>query len=72
MNIIVDKITSDTLEIIRAKAYSEETSVSNIAERSGISRAWLSKVKKTDGDFTVAVCNDLLKTCGYRLEIVRK
>lgn len=68
----MDKITEKTLEIIRGHAYDDSKTITDILKSCDISRAWLTKVIKTDGSFTVKTCQKLLNECGYDLKIVRR
>ena len=68
----MDKITTKTLEIVRGYAYNKNRTITDILEACDLSRAWLTKVRKTDGSFTVKTCMKLLEECGYTLEIKRK
>lgn len=68
----MDKVTKQTLEIVRGYAYNKNRSITDILRACGLSRSWLTKVRKTDGSFTVKTCMKLLNECGYTLEIKQK
>jgi transcriptional regulator with XRE-family HTH domain len=65
-------ITNEILSIVRTKAHEKGLSLSEYGRRSGVSKAWLSKLKHTDANFSVETATNLLRAAGYDLKVVKR
>jgi len=64
-------ITNEILNIIRTYAYREDMTISEFGRRAGVSKAWLSKLKNTDANLSLATAERLLKAAGYKLTVLK-
>jgi transcriptional regulator with XRE-family HTH domain len=62
-------VTKEILEIVRNYAHQHDISLSEFGRRTGISKAWLSKLKNHDANLSLETATYILKACGYKLEI---
>lgn len=65
-------ITTEILNMVRTHAYKEDISISEFGRKTGISKAWLSKLKNTDANLSVGTAEKLLAAMGYKLNITKK
>lgn len=59
--------TKDIIAIIRSYAYKNGLSMSDFAQKAGVSKAWISKMKNEDREISLHIAEQLLEASGYKL-----
>lgn len=65
-------LTRQVLQKIREYMAAEKISMSEFARQTGVSKAWLSKLKHTDANLSLNTAQDLLHYMGYTLRLTRE
>ena len=67
-----EDLTRQVLKLIREYINAEKISMSEFARQTGISKAWLSKLKNSDANLSLDTAQDLLHYMGYTLKLTRE
>ena len=62
-------ITKDVLGLVRKFIKEHKISLSEFARRSGVSKAWLSKLYNSDSNLSMATATKILDFLGYKFEV---
>ena len=62
-------ITKDVLGLVRKFIKENKISLSEFARRSGVSKAWLSKLYNSDANLSMATATKILDFLGYKFEV---
>lgn len=65
-------LTRQVLQKVREYLAAEKMSMSEFARQTGVSKAWLSKLKHTDANLSLNTAIDLLHYMGYTLKLTRE
>lgn len=65
-------LTRQVLQKIREYMAAEKMSLSEFGRQTGVSKAWLSKLKHTDANLSLNTAQDLLHYMGYTLKLTRE
>jgi len=65
-------LTRQVLQKVREYMKAEKMSMSEFARQTGVSKAWLSKLKHTDANLSLNTAQDLLHYMGYTLRLTRE
>lgn len=65
-------LTRQVLQKIREYMKAQKISMSEFARQTGVSKAWLSKLKNTDANLSLNTATDLLHYMGYTLKLTRE
>ena len=65
-------LTRQVLQKVREYMAAEKMSMSEFARQTGVSKAWLSKLKHTDANLSLNTAQDLLHYMGYTLRLTRE
>lgn len=65
-------LTRQVLRKVREYMKAEKMSMSEFARQTGVSKAWLSKLKHTDANLSLNTAQDLLHYMGYTLRLTRE
>lgn len=59
--------TKDIIKIVRTYAYQSGMSMSEFAKKAGVSKAWLSKLKRGDREISLQLAEKILNAAGYTI-----
>ena len=62
-------ITKNVLQLVRKFMKEKEISLSEFAKKSGVSKAWLSKLYNSDANLSMATAAKILDFLGYKFEV---
>lgn len=65
-------LTRQVLQKVREYMAAQKMSMSEFARQTGVSKAWLSKLKHTDANLSLNTAQDLLHYMGYTLKLTRE
>lgn len=65
-----NSLTKRILKLIREYIKANKISMSEFGRQSGVSKAWLSRLKNYDANLSLDTAESLLKNIGYKLEVV--
>lgn len=69
--IVNNDLTRKILKLIREYISANKISMSEFGRQTGVSKAWLSKLKNYDANLSLDTATDLLKYMGYKLELTK-
>ena len=64
-------LTRQILKLIRDYIDAQKISMSEFGRQTGVSKAWLSKLKNTDANLSLDTAGSLLRYLGYRLKLTK-
>lgn len=64
-------LTRQILQLIREYIDANKISMSEFGRQTGVSKAWLSKLKNTDANLSLDTATDLLHFIGYKLILTK-
>ena len=64
-------LTRRILALIREYIDAQKISMSEFGRQTGVSKAWLSKLKNYDANLSLNTATDLLRYMGYKLELMK-